>query len=73
MIKSQAGAGEQHAWATELLGKEAIVNPLAVGCITDDGVSNVLEMAPNLMAPPGYWFRFNQCISATRLAVDRNR
>ena len=53
VIESQIGAGEQHAWAAELLGKKTIVNPLAVGCITDDGMGNVLEMAANLMAPPG--------------------
>ena len=73
MIESQAGAGGQHARAIELLSKKAIVNPFAVGGITDDGVGNMLEVAANLVATPGQRLGFNQGISAARIAVDRKR
>lgn len=73
MIESQTGTGEQHAWAVELFGKKAIVDTLAMGCVTDDGVGNMLEMAANLVATPGQRFGLNQSISAARIAVDRNR
>ena len=53
MIEAQAGAGKQHARAAKGFGKKTIVNTLAVGCVTNNRVSNMLEMAADLVATTG--------------------
>ena len=72
MVKIQADAGKQHTVAAKLFSKISVVAPFAMGGIADDRVSDMLQMAPDLVAPTGYRFSFNQGVAATRIAINGN-
>ena len=53
-----------------MFGKIAVVSPLAVGCVANDGVGDVLEVAAQLMATARDWVELKQGITAACVAVD---
>ena len=56
-----------------MFGKVAVVFALAVGRIADDRMRDVLQVPADLMFAAGERFKFEQGITAGRVAVDGDR
>jgi hypothetical protein len=71
MDELQLDAGQEEAAATEHVVEEPVVAALAVGRIANDRVGEVLEMAPQLVAPAGERLELDQRIPAGRVRSTR--
>lgn len=70
MAELHPHAGQQHPVAAEELLEEAVVAALAEGGVADDGVGDVLEVAPELVAPAGVGGELDEGVAAGGVAVD---
>jgi len=57
--QAQLGARQQQSVASEQGLKEAVVAPLAIGCVANYRVRDVLEVSAQLMAASAQWFEFD--------------
>jgi hypothetical protein len=51
---------QQHSMTSQVLAEQAVVPPLPVGRVADDGVKQMLEMAAQLVHPAGPWPRLDR-------------
>ncbi len=69
MRKPHFGCREQQALAAKQFMEQAVVPPLAVGGVADDGVGDVLHVAAQLVPAAGQRLQFDQGIAAAGVAV----
>ena len=73
MVETEPDAGEQQAPTAELFGEEAVVAALAIRCVADDRVGDMLQVPPDLVAAAGDRLHLKQGVATAWIAVDGNR
>ena len=60
MFESEMSCGEEHPIDLRLGEEPLIPTMVSVPMVSDDWVSEVIEMATDLVPAPGQWFKFEK-------------
>ena len=73
MLKLERGRVQQQAIDAQLFPKQPVVGAFAIGCVADQRMIDVLQMAAQLVPASGLRATFQQTIAGRRIAIDRPR
>jgi hypothetical protein len=73
MSEGDRSGVQQHPSETEPVTKEAVVTTFAVGRVSDQGMADVMKMAPDLVETPRLGLDFQQRVAAGWVGSNRKR